>query len=119
MFLCDPCHERSECASPMHLRSNGPCESCGKSTLTHDCHYISPAGLARVRAQAKLPNHNRYFLAMDDHEWGEVDKEGYVKAERLAGFHNTMGMPDEPATAAFGGPGPGGHEIRGKIEYAP
>ena len=36
-------------------------------------------------------------------EWREVTKAEYVAAERHAGFHNTTGRPDEPATAAWGG----------------
>lgn len=40
---------------------------------------------------------SRYFLT----EEREVTKEEYVRAERKAGFHNTMGQPNEPATASF------------------
>lgn len=35
--------------------------------------------------------------------WREVDKSEYVVVERASGFHNTMGRPDEPATASFSG----------------
>lgn len=46
----------------------------------------------------------RYWLSQEyeDPQWREVTKEEYVNAERAAGFHNTMGQPDEPATASFG-----------------
>ena len=46
----------------------------------------------------------RYWLSDVIHppQWREVTKEEYVRAERQAGFHNSMGYPDEPATAAFG-----------------
>lgn len=39
----------------------------------------------------------RYYLT----ETREVTKEEYVAAERKAGFRNTMGQPNEPATASF------------------
>ena len=43
----------------------------------------------------------RYWIKFADLEWSEVSKEEYVRIERAAGFHNTMGEPDEPATASF------------------
>lgn len=42
----------------------------------------------------------RYFVTTE-HGERQVDKAEYVAAERLAGFRNTMGQPDEPATSAF------------------
>lgn len=55
----------------------------------------------------------RYLLKADwQEEWTEVSKEVWVRAERAAGFHNTMGRPDEPGTAGFGGGG-----VRGSIRY--
>lgn len=54
---------------------------------------------------------NRYFLFRSD-DWIEVTKEEYVRVERQAGFRNTMGQPDEPATAAFGS-----GALRGRIQY--
>ena len=55
----------------------------------------------------------RYYLAYDvvDPQWQEVSKEEFVQAERAAGFNNTMGQPDEPATSGFGG-----HGVRGRVE---
>jgi len=45
---------------------------------------------------------DRYFLRVGSAtRWQEVTKEEWVSAERSAGFHNTMGRPDEPATAGF------------------
>jgi len=41
-----------------------------------------------------------YWLSVKD-KWIEVTKAQYVAAERAAGFFNTMGQPDEPATSAF------------------
>jgi hypothetical protein len=35
--------------------------------------------------------------------WSEVGLDEYVRVERACGFHNTMGQPDRPATAAFTG----------------
>jgi len=43
----------------------------------------------------------RYFVR----EWKEVTKAQYVAAERRAGFVNTQGQPDEPATSSFSGGG--------------
>jgi len=120
MFLCDVDHAKSGCPSPDHmLKSWGSCESCGKSSLTLDCHYIPADRLAQAQALAMLPNHNKYFIATDDWPWVETNKESYVRAERRAGFRNTLGMPDEPATAAWSSSGPDGHTVRGKIEYHP
>lgn len=41
----------------------------------------------------------RFWLR--DNSWREVSKEEWVRAERAAGFRNTMGEPDEPATSSF------------------
>lgn len=44
----------------------------------------------------------RYWLREpNDSDYREVTCAEYVAAERQAGFHNTMGKPDEPATASF------------------
>ena len=47
-----------------------------------------------------------------DDEWTEVSKEKFVRAERAAGFRNTMGRPDEPATGGFSGGG-----VEGRVRY--
>jgi len=39
---------------------------------------------------------DRYYL-----NGAEVTKAEFVAAERRSGFYNTMGQPDEPATASF------------------
>lgn len=57
-------------------------------------------------------NEPHYWLQLPGLLEREVSKEDWVWAERLAGFHNTMGKPSEPATAAFSAKG-----IRGWIEY--
>lgn len=57
----------------------------------------------------------RYFLRAGygtDEPWEEVTKAEFVAGERAAGFHNTMGQPDEPATAGFGG-----HGVSGRVQY--
>jgi hypothetical protein len=41
------------------------------------------------------------FWLLVDKKWVKVTKATYVAAERAAGFYNTLGQPDEPATAAF------------------
>lgn len=56
----------------------------------------------------------RYWLKIDNEPWTEVSKAAFVAAERRCGFNNTMGQPDQPATAGFGWSGPG-HEVKGKI----
>lgn len=54
----------------------------------------------------------RFWLAvnLDEPQWREVTKEQFVAAERAAGFRNTLGQPDEPATGGFSAGG-----IRGTI----
>jgi len=54
----------------------------------------------------------RYFLTIGNDAEREVTMSAYVNAERNAGFHNTCGRPDLPATSSFGGH-LGGHEIHG------
>ena len=55
---------------------------------------------------------DRYFLKTDWTNWKEVTKEQWVRAERSAGFHNTMGQPDEPGTGGFSAYG-----VCGKLLY--
>lgn len=47
----------------------------------------------------------RYYLRevnrIPDREEREVTREEFVRAERAAGFRNTLGRPDEPGTAGF------------------
>lgn len=55
----------------------------------------------------------RYYLKAEwQSERQQVTKEEFVRAERRAGFHNTMGQPLEPATGGFSGRG-----IEGWVEY--
>lgn len=57
----------------------------------------------------------KYFLKsewQDDDAWEEVSKEVFVRTERAAGFRNTMGRPDEPATGGFSGGG-----FCGRVRY--
>lgn len=54
----------------------------------------------------------RYFITIFGESEMEVTKEEYVQHERAAGFHNTLGQPDEPATSAFNN----GYD-RGRIKY--
>ena len=46
----------------------------------------------------------------------QVTKADYVKAERDAGFRNTLGQPDEPATAAWWGTGSDGQRHHGSLD---
>ena len=54
----------------------------------------------------------RYWLTDGAESEREVSKEEWVAAERAAGFHNAMGRPEEPGTAAWSA----GH-ISGRLEY--
>ncbi len=56
---------------------------------------------------------DRYYLTENGLE-REVTKKEYVRAERNAGFRNTLGEPLEPATAAFGSTNP---DVSGRIVY--
>lgn len=43
-----------------------------------------------------------FFLSDDRGEtWTQATKAEYVAAERSAGFHNTLGQPEEPATSSW------------------
>lgn len=56
-----------------------------------------------------------YLLKDGDGDWYEVSKRQWVLAERMAGFHNTMGEPNEPATATWS-VNKRGLNMAGKIE---
>lgn len=56
----------------------------------------------------------RYYVTTDERGEREVDKAEFVNVERRAGFHNTLGQPDEPATGGFSSTNP---PLRGRIEY--
>lgn len=47
----------------------------------------------------------------------QVTVADYVAAERAAGYHNSQGRPDQPATSAWKGPGPDGQQHTGRIGY--
>lgn len=55
----------------------------------------------------------RYFIR-EKPKWREVDKATYVRHERYAGFRNTMGQPDEPATSGFSS---SNYEVEGRLIY--
>ena len=54
-----------------------------------------------------------YSIRLGEGEWREVSKEEFVKYERQAGFYNTLGQPNEPATGGFSG-----RQIEGRISYS-
>lgn len=56
----------------------------------------------------------RYFLTVAGGPEREVSMAEFVAAERRAGFRNTMGRPDLPATGGFGNSREG---LRGRVEY--
>lgn len=55
----------------------------------------------------------RYYIRTKP-RWVEVDKATYVRHERAAGFHNTLGQPDEPATSGFSA---SNYDTEGRLEY--
>jgi hypothetical protein len=59
---------------------------------------------------------DRYFLTRDDDSEIEVSKAEFVRAERQAGFRNTMGQPSEPATGGFSN-STKDSRISGRIEF--
>lgn len=56
----------------------------------------------------------RYFLRRGGDPECEVTFDDWVMAERMAGFVNTMGCPDEPGTGGFSG-----RDISGRIQRRP
>lgn len=54
----------------------------------------------------------RYFIRAGDGPEREVDESEFVDTERQAGFYNTLGRPEKPATAGFSG-----RNLSGRIEY--
>lgn len=58
-----------------------------------------------------------YHLTEGDSEAREVTEAEFVAAERHAGFINTLGRQDRPATAGFSGRTPDGKTISGRITY--
>jgi hypothetical protein len=58
----------------------------------------------------------RYYLAEGGGPERETDRAGFVAAERRAGFVNTLGMRDWPATAGFSAPVGEGGRISGRVE---
>lgn len=56
----------------------------------------------------------RYFVSENGFPEQQVDKAGFVRAERSAGFRNTMGQPDEPATGGFSS-----GVLQGRVECVP
>lgn len=59
----------------------------------------------------------RYFLKSGSDPEREVTKQDFVAAERVAGLINTMGQPDEPATAGFSGWIDGKRKVAGRVEW--
>lgn len=57
---------------------------------------------------------NVYFVRIDGGKWQEVSKQEFVRNERMAGFRNTMGERDEPATNSFSSSPRRGHSIEGR-----
>jgi len=60
----------------------------------------------------------KYLLKDGDGPWYEVSKRQWVMAERMAGFHNTMGQPNEPATSSWSCTN-SHFNMSGKIESTP
>ena len=59
----------------------------------------------------------RYFVTINNEPEHEVSMAAFVSVERQAGFHNTMGRDDLPATAGFSSHKPStGERFAGRIE---
>ncbi len=56
-----------------------------------------------------------YLIKLGEGPWRVVSKEEWVCYERRAGFYNTSGEPNEPATAAFTG---GNEQIHGRYTFS-
>jgi len=59
-------------------------------------------------------------VSTDDTYWvdgNQVSKAEYVAAERAAGFRNTLGQPDEPATSWWHGVGADGFHHSGHMGW--
>jgi hypothetical protein len=72
------------------------------------------AELVRAYRELACTPGERYFLTAAGMPEYEVSKAEYVKAERRAGFHNTLGFPDEPATGSFSNVA-----VCGRMEFVP
>lgn len=59
---------------------------------------------------------DRYFTTVGNGPEHEVTKAEFVALERACGFHDTMGQPEEPATASFSSEQKG-VKASGRIEY--
>ena len=71
-------------------------QALGRQPTTEPVAYDGSGGGFWVKESSSAP-------------WREVGKAEYVALERLAGFHNTTGQLDEPATSSFHGK----HGVRG------
>lgn len=63
-----------------------------------------------------LEERDRYFVKVGEGPWRECDMAEFVRQERRAGFHNTMGRDDLPGTGGFGNGAIDGRVI--STEYA-
>lgn len=81
------------------------CPTCGRT----DCVYL-------LLPDVERRNRTRYLLGPRGAE-REVTMEEYVAAERQAGFYNTLGHPERPATASFSTTARGGMEGRQEWTY--
>jgi hypothetical protein len=112
MFYCDPCAKPRDWPLTGGM-SYGPCEVCG---TVAQCNDVPSGALPLPPGVEPIPPRDttgdRYYLTENGVE-RQVDKAEYVKAERRAGFYNTLGRPLEPATSSWGN----GRES-GRIAYA-
>lgn len=112
MFYCNPCAEPRGWPTDTLMRSRGRCEICGTGAVCNDV----PSGMpppAGVPSYMPDRSGDRYYVTTDHRGEREVGKDDYVNVERQAGFRNTHGRPDEPATGSFGD-----GWLSGRIAYA-
>ena len=126
MFYCDPCAEPQGWPQSF-MKSKGRCEICGTTAVCNDVPSAQlpypktmsveeiAAAEAFIEELENMPQ--RFFLKRNDEPEREVTKEEFISAERAAGFHNTAGKRDQPATGDFFSDDLRGHRISGRSEY--
>jgi len=66
---------------------------------------MSPEDIAKAEAEIERLTQESmarpYYLQVGDEPEREVTMQEWVAAERRAGFYNTMGHPERPATGGF------------------
>src|SRR5688500_1051709 len=123
MFYCKPCGtDRGWPTDELLLMLGGSYGNCEVCRNRRECFDIPSSRLPLPPGTSPAPPWDwsgyRCFLTDGDGDrpGREVTMAEYVAAERSAGFHNTQGKPQEPATAGFSGT-VGGRRVAGRVVY--